>query len=304
MKKNKILNPYYVTGFTDAEGCFNVTISPRSNGKYQVSLRFEIDLHSRDIELLSNIQSFFNGVGTLTPSKNSSLVKFVVRNFDDIYNIIIPHYNKYPLLTQKQADFLLFKKIALLMNDKEHLTPEGLLKIVAIKASINLGLSEKLSSIFLVEPYKRPEIKTLSIPDPNWITGFAEGDSSFFVNLYKTKETKTNFKLQLMFRISQHIRDIELLNLIISYFNSGIIILDNRTTRTNITANYTITKFNDIYTILIPFFKKYPLMGIKQLDFIDFCKVAELMNKNEHKTLEGINKIIKIKENMNSNRIL
>lgn len=82
MNNNK-LNLYYITGFTDAEGCFNVTISPRSNGKYQVSLRFEIDLHSRDIELLSIIQSYFKGVGTLTTTKNKSLVKF---QHDSSYN--------------------------------------------------------------------------------------------------------------------------------------------------------------------------------------------------------------------------
>jgi hypothetical protein len=304
MKKNNILNPYYVTGFTDAEGCFNVTISPRSNGKYQVSLRFEIDLHSRDIKLLSNIQSYFKGVGTLTTTKNNSLVKFVVRNFQDIVNVIIPHYEKYPLLTQKQADFLLFKEIALLMRDKEHLTPEGLLKIAAIKSSINLGLSDKLLLAFPVEPYVRPEINTLTIPDPYWITGFAEGDSSFFVNLSKAKDTRTGYKITLMFRAAQHLRDLELLKLLVKYFNCGTIQLDKRTTRISLLANYTVTKLNDLYTILIPFFRQYPLMGIKQLDFEDFSKVAELMNNNEHKTLEGINKIIEIKANMNSNRII
>jgi hypothetical protein len=168
---NNKLNPYYITGFTDAEGCFNVTISPRSNGKYQVSLRFDIHLHSRDIQLLSDIQSFFKGVGTIITSKNYSLTKLVVRNFDDFYNIIIPHYEKYPLITQKKADFLLFKEIALLMKNKEHLTDEGLLKIVAIKASINLGLSDKLLLAFEVEPHFRPKINTLEIPDPNWVTG-------------------------------------------------------------------------------------------------------------------------------------
>ena|SRR5690606_9729447 len=100
MNTKLILNPYYITGFTGIEGCFNVTISPRNNGKYQASLRFEIHVHSRDIQLLSDIQSFFKGVGSLTTSKNYSLTKLVVRNFDDLYNIIIPHYEKYPLITQ------------------------------------------------------------------------------------------------------------------------------------------------------------------------------------------------------------
>jgi len=49
---------------------------------------------------------------------------------------------KYPLLTQKAADFLLFKKAVELVNNKAHLTVEGVKEIVNIKASMNLGLSD------------------------------------------------------------------------------------------------------------------------------------------------------------------
>jgi len=300
MNNNK-LNPYYVTGFTDAEGCFNVTISPRSNGKYQASLRFEIDLHSRDIELLSNIQSFYKGVGTLTASKNNSLVKFVVRNFDDIYNIIIPHFDKYPLLSKKKADFLLFKEIALLMKDKEHLTNEGLLKIVAIKASMNLGLSEKLSSTFPVKPHLRPKINTLEIPDPNWIAGFSDGDGSFFINIAKTN-SKLGHSIKLMFRLAQHDRDLNLFNLIIQYFNCGTIQRKAYSGSQAHVIDLNVSKFNDIYTKIIPFFKEFNLKSIKSLDFIDFCEVADLMNKSIHLTPEGILRIITIKARMNNNR--
>jgi len=66
------------------------------------------------------------------------------------------------------------------MRDKEHLTDKGLLKIAAIKFSMNLGLSEKLSLTFPVKPHLRLKINTLEIPDPNWIVRFADGDSSFF----------------------------------------------------------------------------------------------------------------------------
>jgi hypothetical protein len=42
--------------------------------------------------------------------------------------------------------------------------------------------------------------------------------------------------------------------------------------------------------------------GAKALDFLDFCKAIDLINKKEHLTKEGLNKIIKIKSDMNSNR--
>jgi hypothetical protein len=55
---------------------------------------------------------------------------------------------KYPLNTQKHADFILFKLIVELMNDGAHLTLDGLQKIVSIRASRNLGLSERLINSF------------------------------------------------------------------------------------------------------------------------------------------------------------
>lgn len=62
------------------------------------------------------------------------------------------------------------------------------------------------------------------------------------------------------------------------------------------------TKFSDIINIIIPFFEKYQILGIKRLDFEDFKKVAEIVKNNQHLTLEGFNKILKIKSTMNKNR--
>jgi len=54
------------------------------------------------------------------------------------------------------------------MQKKEHLTPEGLSKILNIKASINKGLSDKLKESFSnINPVLRPEVKNREIKDPN-----------------------------------------------------------------------------------------------------------------------------------------
>jgi hypothetical protein len=72
-------------------------------------------------------------------------------------NMLINHLNKYPLLTQKQGDYLLFKQVIDLFNNKTHLTLDGIKGIVNIKASMNLGLSEKLRLEFPdVIPVDRP----------------------------------------------------------------------------------------------------------------------------------------------------
>ena len=67
-----------------------------------------------------------------------------VKKLNDIINIIIPHFNKYPLISQKYGDFIIFKNIVELINKSEHLNKDGILKIVNLKASLNKGLSSIL----------------------------------------------------------------------------------------------------------------------------------------------------------------
>lgn len=64
-----------------------------------------------------------------------------------------------------------------------------------------------------------------------------------------------------------------------------------------------IAKFSDILSILLPFFDKYPILGVKNLDFKDFCKVVELMKNGSHLTKEGLEQIRKIKDNTNTKRV-
>lgn len=74
--------------------------------------------------------------------------------------VIINHFYKYPLITQKFADYLLFKQSVALIENKQHLTMEGLTKLVSLKASLNLGLPEKLQESFPnIVPAVRPEVK-------------------------------------------------------------------------------------------------------------------------------------------------
>jgi hypothetical protein len=53
---------------------------------------------------------------------------------------VIPHFDSYPLVSKKKADYLLFREIVILMSKKEHLSNSGLTKIISLKASLNLGL--------------------------------------------------------------------------------------------------------------------------------------------------------------------
>jgi hypothetical protein len=82
--------------------------------------------------------------------------------------VVIPFYDKYPLQSQKRADFELFKLIIELIKNQEHMTQEGMQKIIDIKASLNTGNSDELKAIFPnTKPVTRPVVKYTGIPDPH-----------------------------------------------------------------------------------------------------------------------------------------
>lgn len=138
------------------------------------------------------------------------------------------------------------------MNNKAHLSIEGLHQIINIKASMNLGLSDLLKSEFNeFTPVERPVINTKNIPDGNWIAGFVTGEGSFDVNIPQSTN-KIGHRVQLRFRITQHERDIKLMEYLIKYLGSGKIYKYPR----NDAITLTIVKFSDITNTIIPFFEK------------------------------------------------
>jgi hypothetical protein len=81
---------------------------------------------------------------------------------------VLDHFEKYPLITQKRADYELFKQAIRLMEEKEHLTEAGLAQILAIKAVLNKGLSDELKAAFpKINPVPRPNVLNQRIENPN-----------------------------------------------------------------------------------------------------------------------------------------
>lgn len=184
------LNEYFITGFTDAEGSFRIRISKSKERKigwvvepiFQITLlRRVYGLDQKDLVILQLIQKTFKGVGSITKMGSSNGWMYRISSIKDFNEIILPHFTKYPLITQKKADYELLKKVVALINKKEHLTQEGLRSIIAIKASMNLGLSDELKVAFPdVNPEPRPLINQERIQDSNWLVGFINGEGCFF----------------------------------------------------------------------------------------------------------------------------
>nr|YP_009262106.1 hypothetical protein [Chrysoporthe deuterocubensis]AMX22181.1 hypothetical protein [Chrysoporthe deuterocubensis] len=299
-EKKLILNPWFITGLVDAEGSFVVNIvqdSGRSLG-FLVLAYFEIALNEKDRDILMGIQEYL-GIGNISFNSSDNTFKLKVSGLDGLSNVIIPHFQQYFLLTKKRIDFELFSRVVKIMKGGDHLNLNGLQEIVNIKASLNLGLSDKLKAYFPETlPAVRPEFNITSIPDPWWLAGFAEGESCFFIRVYKSEKSKQGFAVQLALIITQHSRDKELLKVIAQFLGCGRV-----EDRSNGGAcDFTVNSIKDFKNKIIPFFSKYPLLGTKSLNFHDFVKVFELMKTKKHLTEEGLATIINIKSGMNTGR--
>jgi hypothetical protein len=158
-----------VSGFLDGESSFVISITKREQNKtgIQVQASLKIGLHNKDRAILEMIRAYFSGVGYIN-NQGKDAIEYRVASLKDLTQVVLPHLDKYPLITQKLADYLLFKQALELINAKEHLNRKGLYRIVAIRASMNNGLSEDFKAFFSdVIPIKRPLVVNKEIPDPH-----------------------------------------------------------------------------------------------------------------------------------------
>lgn len=291
------LHPYFVTGFSDGEASFIIRIRKNLESKagWRVELKFQIGLHNKDLVLLKKIQESLSGAGSIK-KQNADITQFIIQSITEL-EIVINHFDKYPLITQKWSDYQLFKQAFLLVKNKDHLNLEGIKKLVAVKASINLGLSDELKTVFYdVIPAPIPLVQDQEIKDPNWLAGFINAEGCFFV---KISDSKTGSAVGLRFQVTQHSRDEILLKTFISYLGCGKYSLRPN----NKVGDFLVASFSDINEKIIPFFAKHPISGAKALDYFDFCKIAELIRDKVHLTTSGLEQIKIIREKMNKNRI-
>ena len=295
---NTLAHPWFVTGLTDAEGTFALGFY-KSNDyrmKYQIQAIFKIAMHKKDYDVLDAIQKFF-GLGKITKHGDTTL-QYTVKSLSDL-QVIISHFDKYPLMSEKRGDFKLFKDGFELLKTKAHLNREGFNKILSIKAAINLGLSDELRLSFPdIKAVNKPLVQNRDIMNPNWLAGITSGDGCFYVYLRNSLTTVSGKSVTLKFHIVQHSRDIELIKWLISTLKCGRVELNLRQSA----VYFVVTNFKDIFEKIIPLFDKHKIKGVKSSDYEDFKKISIVINDKKHLSEQGLSNIKYIKSNMNLNR--
>jgi len=258
-----------------------------SNCKFFCEAR---NLHIKDIDILNKIKPFFE-VGSVTYRENKNICVYRVSKIEDLVNIIIPHFNSYPLFTLKNSDYKLWSKVVDFISKKEHLTEKGFSTILTYYASINKGLSPSVSSSFPgITGIKKESVILPDNLNPNWVSGFVAGDGGFSIGIRK-KTSQIYFR----FQVTQHSRDISLMNLFVKFFDCGKVNIRSQTDR----CDFYVQDYLHIDNNILPHFDKYPLYNAKSLDLVDFKKALELYKERGRKNIDEIKLII---SNMNSKR--
>lgn len=232
----------------------------------------------------------------MLPEKGHAL--YVVNSIKDLCNVIIPHFDKYPLLTIKRVNFILFKEILTKMNNKEHLTEEGLQRIMSIRVAMNkkttiLGYSGTLSEIDVPE---MPLVKKTDIT-PEWLTGFTDAEGCFFLNI-RDNRNKTGYWVTAGFSLAQHSRDTTLFKMIQDYLGYGNVYEEG----SREAVRLRVENFKLISEQLVPLFNQYPLQSSKMKNFLDFCLACEIIKTKAHLTEDGIKTLKSLKSGMNTGR--
>jgi LAGLIDADG endonuclease len=192
MKNNNIktnITPWWLTGFAQADGSFQVVMTSRPDNKLLYSPRpvFSLTQSIRDCEMIEAVHNYL-GVGQLSVSRGC--ITLTVCNLQKIMNVIIPHFDKYPLRGGKYLSYLRFKIVTLLKANKIHLTLPGLLQIIHLVCirpghfdEIMTKMIQKFGTLPSFGPIDINDYVVTSVlakeMDINYITGLIDGDGSF-----------------------------------------------------------------------------------------------------------------------------
>jgi hypothetical protein len=134
------LDPWYVTGLVEGEGCFCVSFSLRSRLRTRLEVRpsFSLSLNEKDRSILMDLQAYF-GCGWIRQSRSDRTFKYEARSAKDLTKHVLPHFERFRLVGSKARSFHGFSLVCRMIRQGDHLERHGLTEIVRIAYEMNLG---------------------------------------------------------------------------------------------------------------------------------------------------------------------
>lgn len=154
---------YYLAGFVDGEGSFNISFRPRPdfNVSWKISPCFNVS--QKDQVILALVKKHLQ-CGTMR-SRPDGVWYFEVNNLTSLVENVIPFFRKYNFLSaKKKNDFALFQKAIDLIQQDQHLSKEGVINILNIRNKMNGAGKRKFSDEEILQILKESSETTRQIP--------------------------------------------------------------------------------------------------------------------------------------------
>jgi len=301
-KQDFKLTPGYITGLTQTDGSFICSITINTVGLIKFIPVFDITADLTSKYVLEEIQQYF-GYGTIRISIKNHTASYQVTKSSDFLNIIIPHFNLYPLFCAKLHAFNLFKLIleGIIKNKAKNKENEWKIEIVKMALSMNtasLRTPERINQIYsnlgILNGANLPLIEnknnTIATPITNDnISGIIDGDGSFWISFSEKGVIKPGFS------ITTDTATVPLLKKIKEIFNNIGSILKKKSTY----SCYYVHGLNQITEIIIPFMDKNPIFSERANHYDIFRKVSLIIKNQRPLTLEAKLEIVELAYNAN-----
>lgn len=292
------IDPNYISGLTQADGSFSCgtsIVNTSNNSRIRFTPKFDLVVDLDSIDVIYAIQKYYGCGYVVTQSDNTA--HYIVTDLDDLRNIIVPHFNKFPVFFNKLHAFNLLKAILVLLTKKN--IHRDNIQILQLALSMNKAskrteaqITKLYATLGVSEPLPLVEDTVNTVTSeftPAFLAGMVDGDGSFNVSF--TKEGTVKPALSLCIGTSAY----QLIDLIKKYLGpSGGI------EKSGSVLILKITTLDQLLNFVIPFFNNNRIHTEKWSHFQTWSKVCMIL-KNDGKKLpkSSLLKIIDLAYDMN-----
>ena len=129
---------------------------------------------------------------------------------------------------------------------------------------------------------------------PDWVVGFVDGEGCFHVSLNCHEEMTLGYQVLPEFVVVQHERDVQILYALKRFFGAGVV------RRNHGDRQCLRIRKMDALLRVCEFFMAHPLKTKKNVDFVKFRKIIQIMSAGRHLEVGGLLEIVELASAMNT----
>jgi len=130
---------YYIAGFVDGEGSFNVSLRRKKDYKLNWQIVLSFNVSQKDQVVLSMMKQYLE-CGIIKTRRHDGLHSYDVTNPTGIVKRVLPFFDRFEFIsTSKKINYSIFKKIVYMMYAKKHLNKDGFVQILKLREKLNEG---------------------------------------------------------------------------------------------------------------------------------------------------------------------